>query len=97
MILSHIAYLLSPTGLWTLILPTAPSLLIPNVLSHIAYRPSHTELWTRICDAKMRKRRPNGAIITEEEEAAEAEKAKQDVLAKAALWAEREAHMKTDF
>ena len=56
-----------------------------------------TELWTLICDAKMRKRRPNGTIITPEEEAAEAEKAKQDVLAKAAMWAEREAHMKTDF
>jgi kinesin family protein 2/24 len=56
----------------------------------------YSALWTLICDAKTRKRRPDGSIITEEDEAAEKKEAEKALAAKAALWAEREAHMKSD-
>lgn len=53
-------------------------------------------LWTLICDAKVRRRRPDGTLITPEQEAAEQKRAEEEMAAKAALWAEREKHMKSD-
>lgn len=57
----------------------------------------YNTLWTFICDAKMRRRRPNGTIITVEQEAAEIERIREATIAKAALWKEREVHLKSDF
>ena len=54
----------------------------------------HTELWGLIVDAKSRTRRPDGSIVTEEEEEAERVAMQEEVAAKAAQWAEREAHMR---
>jgi hypothetical protein len=56
----------------------------------------YSTLWTLICDAKVRRRRPNGSIITAEEEAAEIAEIARRGEEKAALWKEREAHMKSD-
>jgi len=53
----------------------------------------HEALWTLICDAKTRRRRPNGHLITDEEEAEEARKAEAAVAKKNAMWKEREASM----
>ena len=53
-------------------------------------------LWTMICDAKVRKRRPDGTIITAEQEAAEIEEAKRLQEEKIKLWAEREKHMRSE-
>jgi len=46
--------------------------------------------------AKVRRRHPDGRIISEEEEAREKLDAEKKLRDKAALWAEREAHMKSD-
>ena len=53
-------------------------------------------LWTLIVDAKTRRRRPNGTIITADDEAAERAAAEAETAAKAALWAEREKHLRSD-
>jgi len=53
----------------------------------------HGALWTLICDAKTRRRKPNGKLVTDEEEAAEAAKAEAATLAKSELWKEREKTM----
>ena len=53
----------------------------------------HGALWTLICDAKTRRRKPNGKLVTDEEEAAEAAKAEAAQLAKSELWKEREKTM----
>jgi kinesin family protein 2/24 len=56
----------------------------------------YSKLWTLICDAKTRRRRPNGTIITEEQEVAArlAEDAAREE--KARIWAEREKHLRTE-
>ena len=46
-----------------------------------------------IVDAKSRNRRPDGSIVTAEEEAAELATAEAEMKAKTALWAEREKHL----
>lgn len=56
----------------------------------------YSKLWMLICDAKTRKRRPNGTIITIEQEQAEAEAVEQEAKAKQELWASREAHLKSE-
>lgn len=56
----------------------------------------YTALWALIVDAKTRKRRPNGKIITPEEEEAERAALEAETAAKAALWAEREKHLRSD-
>jgi len=53
-------------------------------------------MWTLIVDAKTRKRRPDGSIITPEQEEAERKQLELDKIEKARVWAEREKHMKTD-
>ena len=53
-------------------------------------------LWTMICDAKVRKRRPDGSIVTAEQEEAEIVEAKRAQDEKIRVWKEREAHMRTD-
>jgi hypothetical protein len=53
----------------------------------------HAALWTRICDAKVRKRKPNGNLVTEEEEAAAQAASEAAAYAKSALWKEREKTM----
>jgi len=50
-------------------------------------------LWAMIVDAKSRNRRPDGSIVTAEEEAAELAAAEAEMKAKTALWAEREKHL----
>ena len=50
-----------------------------------------------IADAKTRKRRPNGKIITPEEEAEEIRLAEVAQVAKAKLWADRDAQMNSAF
>lgn len=56
----------------------------------------YSTLWTLICDAKTRRRRPDGTIITEEQEVAArlAEDAAREE--KARVWAEREKHLRTE-
>lgn len=56
----------------------------------------YSELWSLICDAKVRRRHPSGALITAEEEAAEVAEKERLLAEKSAMWAEREAHMKSD-
>jgi kinesin family protein 2/24 len=49
-------------------------------------------MWTLIVDAKTRKRRPDGSIITPEQEEEERNQLKEKTLEKAKMWAEREKH-----
>jgi kinesin family protein 2/24 len=70
---------------------TAPAIASSQVASLL-----YNDLWTHICDAKVRRRRPDGTLITAEDEAAEKEEAARKLKEKAELWAEREAHMKSD-
>jgi hypothetical protein len=51
-------------------------------------------LWTLIVDAKTRKRRPDGSIITPEQEEEERRQLDLKTLEKARVWAEREKHLK---
>ena len=53
----------------------------------------HAALWMLICDAKTRKRKPNGNLVTDEEAAIEAAKIEEALAAKSALWKEREESM----
>ena len=54
----------------------------------------HGALWMLICDAKKRRRKPNGKLITDEMEAEEARQAEAAVAKKNAMWKEREASMR---
>ena len=56
----------------------------------------YSKLWTLICDAKTRRRRPNGTIITAEQE--EAARIADDAARaeKARIWKEREEHLKSE-
>jgi hypothetical protein len=54
-------------------------------------------LLTLICDAKTRKRRPDGSIVTPEEEAAEIDKARRLQEENVKLWAEREESLRSEF
>lgn len=56
----------------------------------------YSKLWTLICDAKTRRRRPNGTIITAEQE--EAARIAEDAARaeKARIWKEREEHLKSE-
>ena len=54
-------------------------------------------LWTLICDAKTRKRRSDGSIVTPEQEAAEIDEARRLQEEKIKLWAEREKSMRSEF
>jgi len=56
----------------------------------------YTDLWTMICDAKVRRRHPDGRLVSETEEAADKVAKEKQLADKSALWAEREAHMKSD-
>ena len=49
-------------------------------------------MWTLIVDAKTRKRRPDGSIITPEQEEEERKRSKEKTIEKAKMWAEREKH-----
>ena len=53
----------------------------------------HSALWTLICDAKTRRRKPNGKLISDEEEAAEVARVEAAAAAKALVWKEREKSM----
>ena len=50
-------------------------------------------LWALIVDAKTRRRRPDGTVLTDEEEAEEVRQAEEALAARAALWAERDKAM----
>jgi kinesin family protein 2/24 len=50
----------------------------------------YCELWTLICDAKTRKRRPNGNIVTPEEEAVEQARVEEDVRVRQEEWQAKE-------
>lgn len=54
-------------------------------------------MWQLIVDAKTRKRRPDGSIITPEQEEEERRQLKLATAEKARVWAEREKHMKSEF
>lgn len=51
-------------------------------------------MWTLIVDAKTRKRRPDGSIITPEEEEEARKQLEEETIEKARVWAERERFMK---
>merc|ERR1712166_666767 len=53
-------------------------------------------LWTLIVDAKTRRRRPDGSIVTEEQEAEEVRLNDEKQAAKVALWASREASLQSE-
>ena len=55
-----------------------------------------TALWTMIVDAKTRRRRPDGTIVTEEQEAEEIRLNDEKQAAKVALWAEREKQLQSE-
>lgn len=65
----------------------------PGSISKLLY----DKLWVLICDAKTRRRRPNGAIISKEEEALEVRKALEAQVAASELWKAREEALKSDF
>lgn len=75
--------------------PSSAASIDPEHVAHVASALYNT-LWTLICDAKVRRRRPDGSLISEEDEAVEKADKAQALAEKAALWAEREAHMKSD-
>ncbi|GMH96320.1 hypothetical protein TrVE_jg3726 [Triparma verrucosa] len=54
-------------------------------------------IWSLISDAKTRKRRPDGSIITAEDEEKERLQLIKDKEEKARVWAEREKHLKSEF
>ena len=56
----------------------------------------YSGLWTLICDAKTRKRKPNGMLLSAEQEAADVARAEKAQADKAALWAEREKHLRSE-
>jgi len=51
-------------------------------------------MWTLIVDAKTRKRRPDGSIITPEQEEEQRKQMAIATIEKARVWAEREKHLK---
>lgn len=53
----------------------------------------YLDLWTLIVDAKTRKRRPDGSIVTAEQEEEERRALEKATIERAKLWAEREKHM----
>ncbi|KAL3766364.1 hypothetical protein ACHAW5_000903 [Stephanodiscus triporus] len=57
----------------------------------------HQGLWTLICDAKTRKRRSDGSIITPEQEEAEIAESRKLQEEKIKLWAEREKTLRLEF
>ena len=56
----------------------------------------YNALWTMICDAKVRRRRGDGSIITAEQAAAEIANKARLAKEKAELWQSREAHLKSE-
>jgi hypothetical protein len=54
-------------------------------------------LWTLICDAKTRKRRPDGSVIMKEEEDAEIATARRLQEETTKLWADREKTLRSEF
>lgn len=58
---------------------------------------AHAALWMAICDAKTRKRRPNGTLMSAGEEEAEAEAVVQRQREQAELWSQREEQLKSNF
>ena len=54
-------------------------------------------IWSLISDAKTRRRRPDGSIITTEDEENERLQLIADKEEKARVWAEREKHLKSEF
>jgi hypothetical protein len=75
--------------------PSPTSSIDPEHVGRVASALYNT-LWTLICDAKVRRRRPDGSLISEEDEAVEKADKARALAEKAAVWAEREAHMKSD-
>ena len=55
-----------------------------------------TALWTMIVDAKTRRRRPDGTIVSEEQEAEEIRLNDEKQAAKVAMWAEREKQLQSE-
>lgn len=53
----------------------------------------YLEMWTLIVDAKTRKRRPDGSIITHEQEEEERKQLKEMTVERADVWAEREKYL----
>ena len=53
----------------------------------------YSGMWTLIVDAKTRKRRPDGSIITPEQEEEERRQLEEQTLEKARVWAEREKYL----
>jgi kinesin family protein 2/24 len=49
-------------------------------------------MWTLIVDAKTRKRRPDGSIVTPEQEEEERKRLEEKTIERAKVWAEREKH-----
>jgi len=54
-------------------------------------------MWALISDAKTRKRRDDGTIVTKEDEEKERLELIRQKEEKAAIWAEREKHLKKGF
>jgi len=56
----------------------------------------YLDVWTLISDAKTRKRRKDGSIITKEDEENERLKIIKATEEKAKIWAEREKHLRSE-
>jgi hypothetical protein len=63
---------------------------LPGPAGALLAKRLYARIWAAICDAKARKRHPDGRLVTEEEEAAAIAKADVAAAEKLALWAERE-------
>jgi kinesin family protein 2/24 len=57
----------------------------------------YNKLWMLICDAKTRRRRPNGTIISAQEEAAEVQRSLDAQIVASELWKSREAALNSAF
>ena len=56
----------------------------------------YQKLWTAVVDAKTRKRRPDGSLLTEEDEARDVAQAARALKDKSDMWAAREASMRRE-
>ena len=54
-------------------------------------------VWEKITDAKTRRRRDDGTIITKEDEVKERQELIRQKEERARIWAEREKHLRADF
>jgi kinesin family protein 2/24 len=66
---------------------------MPGQMGASVAKKAYSALWALIVDAKTRRRRPDGTVLSDEDEAREVLEAEQALAARAVLWAERDKAM----